>query len=265
VRELKMDKLKEQWQEAPLWQKALLITIVSLIFSYLIFMNFIDPKMTEIADLEKEKQQMEQELSFLKKTSNLAELSKINKKIQEMEEKLKNDKLKLEEFYRMVPTSPKIEEVLDSIAKKSSMNGLIISSFSIDKEEEIYLSYDEANKSLKIQPKEEPKEQDKNKTQDKKQNAEKENKESKSQSEPKDAILVKRIPINLSFVSRDFKSIEAFIDSLSKENRLISVKNISIGKGEEKDKQKVSNKINFDIQIAVYYIPEEVKNNETKK
>ena len=61
-----MEKLKEQLEAAPLWQKALLLFTFSLVIAYGIYISLISPLEEEISNYEKEKQQLESELNIIK-------------------------------------------------------------------------------------------------------------------------------------------------------------------------------------------------------
>lgn len=244
-----MDKLKQQWQDAPIWQKILVVLSFSLIVAYGIYMSYISPISDKISEIENQNQELKDQLNLLKKLTNNKEAILLNKKLKDLKLKLAQDKLKLEEFYKNVPDKPKVEEVIDFISKKSEENNIILLYSSIEKEEESYLSYDENTKSLTITPKEPPK--------DDKTPKEKQTKEDKKKKENENSVPIKVVYMKVDLKANSYKSINNFLESLSKSDRLITVRNVNL--------KKENNYINTNLTLNIYYIPQEGKDAKEKK
>ncbi len=243
-----MDKLKEQWQASPLWQKFLVVASFSLIVAYGIYMTYISPLSDKISQTQQQIDELNQQVELAKKLSNQQQAMEISKKLQQLKTKLEQDKLKLEQFYKEIPTSPKVEELLEFISSQAKFNSLKVLFAGVEKEDEVYLSYDENTKSLKITPKEIPK--------DDKKAPEKPKQENNQSHE--NSILVKVLYVKVSLKGNDYKSVNRFLENLSKSERLITVNKVVF--------KKDNNYLNSDIDLNVYYIPkEEEENVENKK
>lgn len=249
-----MDKFKEQWQASPLWQKILVITSFSLIIAYGIYMSYISPLGDKISELENQKPDLMQQLELTKKLADTKDAAILTKKIENLKNKLNQDKLKLEDFYKKIPTSPKIDEVIYFISNKAALNNLNLVSTGIEKDEEVIVSYDSSTDSIKIQPKEVQDDKD-NKKDSKKQDKKDEKKQSEDN---QNSITLKRISLVVSLTSKSYNFLEKFISDLYSTERLMLVRKISISKNK-------NNEIESQINIDTYYLPQEVNDVKTKK
>ncbi|WP_297889921.1 hypothetical protein [Sulfurihydrogenibium sp.] len=83
-----MDKLKQQWQDAPIWQKILVVLSFSLIVAYGIYMSYISPISDKISEIENQNQELKDQLNLLKKLTNNKEAILLNKKLKDLKLKL---------------------------------------------------------------------------------------------------------------------------------------------------------------------------------
>lgn len=225
--------IKQQWEATPTWQKIFLIFTFSGALAYFIFNFFLSPKIEEYSNLEKEVQDLESKLEALKLIANPEKKSLYEKKIESLKKEMEEANRQLETLSKIIPPKPMVEDILKVITSYANLDNIVINSFKLEKEEEVFLFYDKDSNSLKTIPKEEPKEKD-NKNQ---------------QQIPKEAILVKKVYINTN-VSGSFDQLKKFLNDISNSKRLIIVDNITV-------KKESFNSLNFNINFITYYIPEE--------
>jgi hypothetical protein len=65
-----LTNIKEQWENTPGWQKALLLIVLTVGILYLIFIILISPKYDEYKALNEEVQNLENEIKLLKSSVN---------------------------------------------------------------------------------------------------------------------------------------------------------------------------------------------------
>jgi Tfp pilus assembly protein PilO len=221
--------IKEQWENTPGWQKALLLIVLTGGALYLIFEILVSPKYNEYKALNEEVQNLENEVKLLKSSINPQIQLTLEKKLQQVETDIKNTEDKLEVMEKIIPPKPNLDDILDiaSLSAKKSM--LTLNSFKIEKEEDIILYYNKDTDKLEVfnpTPNKDKKEE---------------------QKIPENAIKLKKISITVN-VSGNFNSIKNFLDEMAKSERFISVENVSI--------KKEGGFLNSVIKLAVYYLPE---------
>ncbi len=193
---------------------------------------FISPKSEEYENLKNEVESLETNLNSLKVIADQNKEKLYEVKISNLRAEIDKNNKKLESLSRIIPSKPMTEEILKIITGYANLDRLIVNTFKIEKEEEVYLYYEKDSDSLKTISK-----QDQSK------------KELKQQI-PKDAILVKKIYLSSNF-SGDINKIKNFLNNLSKSERLIIAENVVI-------KKESGNLLNFNISFVTYYLPEEV-------
>lgn len=227
--------IKQQWESTPQWQKIFLVLATFGAIAYLIFTFFISPKLEEYSNLEQEVNNLENTLNTLKAISNAKKEEALKLKLETLKKELDENNKKLADLSKIIPSNPKIEDVLKSITSFASSSGLVINSFKVDKEEDVYLFYDKESDTLKTVPKKQ----------------ETGNAKESTQPIPKEALTVKKIYLS-SNLSGGLEQLKNFLNYLSNSERLIIVETLTV-------KKDVSKTLNFNISYTTYYMPEEVK------
>lgn len=226
--------IKQQWESTPQWQKIFLVLATFGAIAYLIFASFISPKLEEYSNLEQEVNNLESTLNNLKAISNVKKEEALKLKLETLKKEIDENNKKLVDLSKIIPSDPKIEDVLRSITNFALSSGLVINSFKIEKEEDVYLFYDKESDTLKTVPKKQ----------------ETGNAKESTQPIPKEALTVKKVYLS-SNLSGGINQVRNFLNYLSNSERLIIVESLSI-------KKEVSKLLNFNVNYVIYYMPEEV-------
>jgi Tfp pilus assembly protein PilO len=221
--------IKEQWENTPGWQKVLLLIVLTGGALYLIFEILVSPKYNEYEALNKEVQNLENEVELLKSSVNPRIQLILEKKLQQVETDIKDIENKLEVMEKIIPSKPNLDDILDIVSLSAKKSMLTLNSFKIEKEEDIILYYNKDTDRLEVfnpTPNKDKKE---------------------GQEIPENAIKLKKINITVN-VSGNFNSIKNFLDEIAKSERFISAENVFI--------KKEGGFLNSVIKLAVYYLPE---------
>ncbi|MFN3978368.1 MAG: type 4a pilus biogenesis protein PilO [Sulfurihydrogenibium azorense] len=225
--------IKQQWESTPQWQRIFLILAIFGAAAYLIFISFISQKLEEYSNLQQKVNHLESTLNTLKAIANTKKEEALKLKVRNLKKEIDENNKKLIDLSRIIPSDPKIEDVLKSITNYALNSGLIINSFKIEKEEDVYLFYDKESNTLKTISKKQ--EMGKNKE--------------PTQSIPKEALTVKKVYLSSS-LSGGIDQLKNFLNYLSNSQRLIIVESLSI-------KKENSKLLNFNLGYVIYYMPEE--------
>lgn len=217
-----ISELKEQWQQLPIWQKILLTVLISVIVSYLLFTLIVSPAEEELKSLEQEVEKLRSEREILSRTENKSLELSINKKLEEIKSITEKNLEELKNLEKAIPPKPKIESLLAFLSSAISASNIELSSFKVEKEEDIYLQYDKASDSLKFF-----KPDDKNM--------------------PKDAVHLKKISVQVLSKGKT-TGLFSLLEILSKSDRLINIEKLEI--------KKEATKLIYSITLSVYFSPE---------
>jgi Tfp pilus assembly protein PilO len=221
-----LTNIKEQWENTPGWQKALLLIVLTGGVLYLAFIILVSPKYNEYKALNEEIQNLENEVELLKSSVNPRIQLILEKKLQQTKADIKNIEDKLEVMEKIIPPKPNLDDILDVVSLSAKKSMLTLNSFKVEKEEDIILYYNKDTDRLEVF--------DPTSNKDK-------------QEIPENAIKLKKINITVN-VSGNFNSIKNFLDEIAKSERFISTENVSI--------KKEGGFLNSVIKLAVYYLPE---------
>jgi Tfp pilus assembly protein PilO len=224
-----LTNIKEQWENTPGWQKALLLIVLTGGVLYLAFIILVSPKYNEYKALNEEIQNLENEVELLKSSVNPRIQLILEKKLQQTKADIKNIEDKLEVMEKIIPPKPNLDDILDVVSLSAKKSMLTLNSFKVEKEEDIILYYNKDTDRLEVfnpTPNKDKKEE---------------------QKIPENAIKLKKINITVN-VSGNFNSIKNFLDEIAKSERFISTENVSI--------KKEGGFLNSVIKLAVYYLPE---------
>ncbi|MBX0310585.1 MAG: type 4a pilus biogenesis protein PilO [Sulfurihydrogenibium sp.] len=229
-----LTNLKEQWENTPVWQKVLLLIVLTIGVLYLIFIILVSPRYDEYKALNEEVQNLENELEVLKSSVNPQIQLVLERKLQQVKTDIKNIENKLEVMKKIIPPEANLDDILGVVSLSAKKSMLILNSFKVEKEEEVIFYYDKSTNKLEVF----------NPTQ----NKDKKDKDKKEEQKvPENAIKLKKINITAN-VSGNFNSIKNFLDEIAKSERFISVENVSI--------KKEGGLLTGVVKLAVYYMPE---------
>lgn len=254
--------VREQLEKVKGLQKNALLIAPTILILCLIFVFLILPKYDEYQNLDKEVQNLENDIALLKSAASPQTQALLEKKMKETEFDLKTTKEKLEIIRKIIPPKPNLDEILDIISLDAKESAVTLNSLKPSAEENITLFYNkntnrletfnpqpvnnqnnnqnnnqinnQNNSQIKVATNNQIKVQDKNKKQE--------------QKAPDNAVTFKKININVD-VSGSFNSIENFLGKLSRSERFISVENISI--------KKEGGTLRALISLSTYYLPEQ--------
>ncbi len=227
--------IREQWEQTPYWQRVLLIIIFLLIFAFVIYNFLLSPKLEEYKSLQEEVSNLKNQNELLKNSTDAKKQEMLEKKLKEIKESLKQDQLKMKSLSNIIPPKPNLDDVLAIVSLTAKKNMVILNSFKIDKEEEIYLYYNkDTDKLEEIKPKQD--------------NANSNDKKDKKIQIPENAIKLKKVIINTD-LSGDIKGIKNFLDDISKSERFIVADNVVL--------KKEGSILRSTVNLVVYYLPEE--------
>ncbi|EEP59835.1 type 4a pilus biogenesis protein PilO [Sulfurihydrogenibium yellowstonense] len=144
-----LTNIKEQWENTPGWQKALLLIVLIVGILYLIFIILISPKYDEYKALNEEVQNLENELEVLKSSVNPQIQLVLEKKLQQVKTDLKNIENKLEVMKKIIPPKPNLDDILNVVSFSAKKSMLILNSFKVEKEEEVILYYNKSTNKFR--------------------------------------------------------------------------------------------------------------------
>jgi len=220
-----MDDLKQQWENLPQWQKLLVIFGFSFALIYLIYILFLSEKLDEKNKLAEEVGNLSSEVETLENSIKPENKIRLQKQLQQIKKEIEELNNKLAVLEKKIPSKPETDEILDIIYKDSKQAKLTLSNFKIEKEEDVYISYNQETKKVDFFV---PTDKNKN--------------------PPQNSIKLKKQVINTSFATDDMSNLSKFINILSKEERFISIENMEI--------KKEGQGLKINLSISTYYLGE---------
>lgn len=219
--------LKEQWQQAPFWQKLALVILLSGAVVFVAYTLAVEPKKQEYESLKSEVENLESQLETLKVSTDRKMVEKLNLKIKQVDRENQEKFYKIKQYSRSIPSEPEIQKVLYFISTSAKTSGMKLTNFKVEKEEDVKLYYDKNEGKLKAFQTDE---------------------KNKEQKEPENLVKLKKVYIQTSLTG-DFKGIFRFVDLFSGYERLTNIEKIDI--------KREPSKLNYTISISVYYSPED--------
>jgi len=218
---LDLDNIKGQWNDAPGWQKALVVFLITGALAYLLYIMVIEGKLNQKTALEREVSFLEKEVLRLKKASQPRIKKRLMNKLKELEKEILLLNQKMEYLKRIIPEKEDPQFLLNFLAEGAKRTGMILEKFQISKPEDAIIGYKKGNEELTIK---------------------------KSSKKPsKREIKLKRINITLDMYG-DLSSLYQFISYIGKSKRYIRIDNLKI------DKKK--NILKTRISLSTFYLPE---------
>jgi len=125
-----MAGFREQWEAAPLWQKAIIILVLPGVLLGAIWFYAIKPDMEERDKLVNEREQLRQEVENYRKMSRPQVIENLKREL----ERLKGEEEKRRELDSMVgklPTKKEVEKVFGEINSLALSNDLVITRIAV--------------------------------------------------------------------------------------------------------------------------------------
>ncbi len=216
-----MENIKGQWAELPEWKKLLVVVLVSIAVGYLFYTFIISEKIIERDSLKREVQNLQREVTRLKRASDPRIKKRLTKKLKELEQEISMLNQKMEYLSKIIPESENPQLLLKFLSEGVKNSGLILDKFEISKPENASISF--KNDKLVIK------------------------KTKKSTRAKKDEISLKRVTISLDLYG-DLSSLYNFIKFVGKSKRYIRIDNVRINKSEAGLKARV--------QLSTFYLPD---------
>ncbi len=219
-----LNNIKSQWEEAPGWQKILVVFLVTGAIAYLFYTFVITEKVNQKNALEREVSFLEKEVLRLKKASQPRIKKRLMNKLKELEKEIALLNQKMEYLKKIIPEKEDPQYLLNFLSLGAKKTGMLLEKFQISKPEDIIIGYKKGNEELSIR---------------------------KSNKKPsKREIKLKRIGITLDLYG-DLSSLYQFISYIGKSKRYIRIDNLRI------DKKK--NILKTKLTLSTFFMPDRRK------
>ncbi len=126
-----LEQLREQWENAPVWQKLLVAIILPTVIAGAIWFYMIKPTAERKKAVEAEITQLEQEISQLKALIQPGIIEQLEKEILKLQELEKKTRAEVERVVGKIPTEEEIEKILGEINFIAGIRNLVITSITI--------------------------------------------------------------------------------------------------------------------------------------
>ncbi len=126
-----MESLKEQWANAPLWQRILVLAILPIVVVGMIWFYVIEPKKTELQELISKEKSLKQEINRYRRLLDPNSLKALEKQLERLKKEREVKKRELEAVVGKIPKYNEVDKVLDAINTIAIRNDILITSISI--------------------------------------------------------------------------------------------------------------------------------------
>ncbi|NPA53620.1 MAG: hypothetical protein GXO21_03020 [Aquificae bacterium] len=220
-----LDNIKNQWNEAPGWQKLLVVSLITGALTYFLYALVITEKINQKKALEREVSFLEKEVARLKKASQPRIKKRLMNKLKELEKEIALLNQKMEYLKKIIPEKEDPQYLLNFLAQGAKTSGMILEKFQISKPENAIIGYSQSKNELTI-------------------------KKGNNKKPSKREISLKRIGITLDLYG-DLQSLYRFITYIGKSRRYIRIDNLKISKQKNILKTK--------LLLSTFYLPERRK------
>ena len=136
-----LEELKEQWEELENWKKLLIAIFFSGIIIYVGYVFFLEAKLAQMENLEREVSKLQSDTNYLKKYAKAEKLKKLNEKIKSIQAKISQKEKELKKYKKYIPDRPFTEKILVRVSKIADKSGIELESFSIKEKSIVYAVY----------------------------------------------------------------------------------------------------------------------------
>ncbi len=227
---MNMEDIKSQWENAPDWQKFLVILLISASIGYLLYSLFLVDKIKEKETLARDVNNLKLEVLRLQKASHPRIKKKLMKKLKELENEIQLLNQKMEYLSKIIPEQEDPQFLLNFLSVGAKKTGMILEKFQISKPEDTIIGY--KDNQLVIERIKNDKDR------------------KRKYIKRKDQIKLKRIKITLNMLG-DLNSLYNYIKYIGKSKRFIRTDQVVIN--------KIQNLLKITIKLSTFYLPERRK------
>lgn len=126
-----MASFKEQWEAAPLWQRAIIVLILPAVVAAVVWLYWVKPTMETRDKLISEKEQLQEEITRYRSMIRPQILENLRKQLEELKEQ---ERQKREEFERVVgriPTREDLDRIFGKINSIAFSKNIVITRVSV--------------------------------------------------------------------------------------------------------------------------------------
>lgn len=126
-----MAGFREQWEAAPLWQKAIIILVLPGVLLGAIWFYAIKPDMEERDKLVNEREQLRQEVEKYRKMSRPEVIENLKRELERLKGEEEEKRRELESMVGKLPTKKEVERVFGEINSLALSNDLVITRIAV--------------------------------------------------------------------------------------------------------------------------------------
>ncbi len=126
-----LERLKQQWAIAPLWQRLLIVIIAPVVVIVAVYFYAIKPNVEKKKELEAQVVQLKQEIDKYTRMIRPGVLKKLEKQLEELKKEEEQTKEELEKVVGKIPTREEIERILGEINFMAGIRNLVITRIAV--------------------------------------------------------------------------------------------------------------------------------------
>ncbi len=128
-----MANFKEQWEAAPLWQRAIVVLIFPIVIVGAIWFYVIKPDMERRDKLISERNQLRQEIEKYRRLIRPQIIENLKKQLDELKKEEEQKRKELEQVVGKIPTQEEIEKVFGEINSIALSKNLVITKIAVSR------------------------------------------------------------------------------------------------------------------------------------
>ena len=128
-----MANFKEQWEAAPLWQRAIVVLIFPVVIVGAIWFYVIKPDMERRDKLISERNQLRQEIEKYRRLIRPQVIENLKKQLEELRKEEEQKRKELEQVVGKIPTQEEIEKVFGEINSIALSKNLVITKIAVSR------------------------------------------------------------------------------------------------------------------------------------
>ncbi len=128
-----LEGIKDQWANAPVWQRVLLVIIVPAVIIGVLWFYMVKPTLEERDRLRQEKSRLEQEINRYRNLIKPEILEGLRSQIAKLEEEVERKREELEKVVGRIPTRKDLERIFGEMNYIAGLRNLVITKISISR------------------------------------------------------------------------------------------------------------------------------------
>ena len=126
-----LEKIKQQWAIAPLWQRLLIVIIAPVVVIGAVYFYAIKPNVEKKKQLEAQVVQLKKEIDKYTRMIRPGVLKKLEKQLEELKKEEEQTREELEKVVGKIPTREEIERILGEINFMAGIRNLVITRLAV--------------------------------------------------------------------------------------------------------------------------------------